>query len=170
MGTQFGNSQGGSQHHGGGVMGGRNEQVSFHGRNCFRRIRNVVTKRNVNSTIMKVPEPSPNTYGMNEVDTNADTCCLGTNFIPLYYTNRSADVYPYHDAYEPLENVPIVSGATAVDHEDGSTYIIVINEALYYGKKMQHSLINPNQIRHYGLDFLDYQLIKITLVLPKKAL
>ena len=35
------------------------------------------------------------------------------------------------------------------------TYIIVVNEALYYGTKLDHSLLNPNQIRHYGLNFWD---------------
>ena len=102
-----------------------------------------------------MPEPAPNTVAVNEADSNADTCCLGKNFIPLQYTNKSADVYPYHDAYKPLENVPIVSAATAFDHHDGNTYILVIHEALYYGTKMNHSLINPNQIRFNGLDFFD---------------
>ena len=82
-------------------------------------------------------------------------CCLSQNFIPLHYTNRTADVYPYNDSYAPIENVPIVSGATAVDHPNGNTYILVFHEALYYGKKMRHSLINPNQVRHSGLDFYD---------------
>ena len=29
----------------------------------------------------------------------------------------------------------------------------MINEALYYGTKLYHSLINPNQIRAYGVPF-----------------
>ena len=100
----------------------------------------------------------PNTKVMNESDTNADTCCLGRNFIPLSYTNRSADVYPYHGDYKPLENIPIVSAATAYDHPNGQTYILVVNEALYYGEKMDHSLLNPNQIRFNGLDYFDNPL------------
>ena len=35
------------------------------------------------------------------------------------------------------------------------TYILVINEALYYGTKLDYSLNNPNQVRSYGLDFWD---------------
>ena len=31
----------------------------------------------------------------------------------------------------------------------------MINEALYYGTKLDHSLINPNQIRAYGVPFWD---------------
>ena len=139
--------------YGGGIMGGRNDQQRSKSRNP--NINNVITKRTLSQTISKMPESAPNTVAQNEADSNADTCCLGRNFIPLSYTNKSADVYPYHDAYKPLENIPIVSGATAFDHEDGNTYILVIHEALYYGTKMSHSLINPNQIRHNGLDFFD---------------
>ena len=60
-----------------------------------------------------MPEPLVNILAQNEADMNADTCCLGQNIIPIAYTNRSANVYPYNKAYEPIENVPIVSAATA---------------------------------------------------------
>jgi hypothetical protein len=107
---------------------------------------------NVTETI----EPSPNTPGVNECDTNADTCCLGQNFIVLNYTNRTADVYAYDKSYKPQEGVPIVAGGTAYDDPTtGTTYILVFNEALYYGIKLDHSLINPNQVRSYGIGFWD---------------
>ena len=32
---------------------------------------------------------------------------------------------------------------------------MVVNEALYYGPKLNHSLLNPNQIRQFGLPFWD---------------
>ncbi|KAI2502013.1 Reverse transcriptase (RNA-dependent DNA polymerase) [Fragilaria crotonensis] len=57
---------------------------------------------------------------------------------------------------QPIENVPIVSGATAYDDAvTGKTYILVFNEALYYGAKLDHTLINPNQVRAYGIPFWD---------------
>ena len=143
------------QNYQGSIMGGRNEQASLRSHNPNgRNVSNVITKRRVGRA-HSVPEPSPNTVRRNEADTNADMCCLGQNFIPLHYTNRTANVYLYNDSYAPIENVPIVSGATAVDHPNGNTYILVFHEALYYGKKMRHSLINPNQVRHSGLDFYD---------------
>ena len=53
-------------------------------------------------------------------------------------------------------NVPIVSGATAWDDPvTGETLILVVNEGLYYGKKLDHSLLNPNQIRAYQVGFWD---------------
>jgi hypothetical protein len=92
----------------------------------------------------------------NECDTNADTCCLGRNFVVLHSTFRTADVYAYDTSIKPIENVPIVSGATAYDDATtGTTFILVFHEALYYGTKLDHTLINPNQVRSYGIPFWD---------------
>ena len=73
----------------------------------------------------------------------------------MAYTSRTADVFPYDKSYEPMTNVPIVSGATAYDDPDGETYILIFHESLYYGTKLEHSLINPNQIRHNDVEFWD---------------
>ena len=108
---------------------------------------------NVSNTCI---HPAAGTPALNECDSNADTCCLGTNFLVLHHTNRTADVFPYEKSYKPMTNVPIVSGATAWDNPiDNTTYILVFHEALYYGTKMDHSLINPNQIRYAGIDLWD---------------
>jgi hypothetical protein len=49
-----------------------------------------------------------------------------------------------------------VSGATAYDDPvSGETFILVFHEPLYYGTKLDHSLINPNQVRAYGIPFWD---------------
>ena len=36
-----------------------------------------------------------------------------------------------------------------------TTYILVFNEILYYGTALDHSLINPNQVCHYGIGYWD---------------
>ena len=65
-------------------------------------------------------------------------------------TSRTADVYPYNPSFKPFYNLPIISGATTVTYIiTGNSFIMVINKALYYGKKLYHSLINPNQLRCY---------------------
>ena len=51
--------------------------------------------------------------------------------------------------------MPIVTGASAYTDTQGVTYILLINEALYYGDKMDHSLLNPNQIRHNNISYWD---------------
>ena len=54
-------------------------------------------------------------------------------------------MYAYDKSYKPMTNVPIVTGATAYDDPaTGKTYILLFNESLYYGKKMDLSLFNPN--------------------------
>ena len=79
-------------------------------------------------------------------DISIHACCLGKNFVILEFTQRAADVYAYIKDIAHIVGVPILSGATAWDDPvTGQTYILVINEGLYYGNKMDHSLINPTQ-------------------------
>ena len=77
------------------------------------------------------------------------------NFISIEYTNLTADLYSYSNAYETLENVPIVSGATEYDYPSRNTYILIFHGSLYYVKNMTHILINPNHIQFNGLAFID---------------
>ena len=116
----------------------------------------VITERRIATTTANHPEPKEGTPAANECDTNADTCCLGENFVILEYTRRTADVYSYDKDSQPKKNIPIVSGATAWrDEKTEEVYILVFNESLYYGTRLDHSLINPNQVRAYGIDFWD---------------
>lgn len=76
--------------------------------------------------------------------------------IVLNYTVRSADVYGYQKSQEPTKDIPIVTAATAYDcAENEQTYILVFNEYLWYGGDLDHSLHNPNQIRHNGIELCD---------------
>ena len=96
------------------------------------------------------------TYGRMELDSHADTIVLGSNAIIMHYTNRECDVSPYADTYQPIKNVPIVSGATAVTNTtDGSTHILIFNEAIWMGEILDHSLLNPNQLRAHGITVQD---------------
>jgi hypothetical protein len=96
------------------------------------------------------------THGRMELDSHADTIVLGSNAIIMHYTNRECDVSPYVDAYKPIIDVPIVTGATAVtSQETGLTYILIFNEAIWMGDVLDHSLINPNQMRAYGVSVQD---------------
>ena len=136
-------------------MGGQNEQAHFRSRNTnIRNISNLHTYRRVGHA-KAVTKPYPNTTVSDEADTNFNMCSIGKNFIPIAYTNGSVDVYPYSEAYEPIENLHIVSGDTAYKHTDGNTYILVFQEYLYYGSHMKHNLINPNHIRFNSLYFYD---------------
>ena len=55
---------------------------------------------------------------------------------------------PYNTAYNPVSNIKVVLGATTyTDPVSDCTYILWIHEALFFGKDMSHSLINPDQLR-----------------------
>ena len=94
---------------------------------------------------------SKSVYGRCELDSHADTTVAGSNCIILQYTGKECSVQPYSDVYNPTHHVPIVHAATAYQCQDtGQTYILVLNECLWMGDTMEQTLINPNQLRHYG--------------------
>ena len=100
-------------------------------------------------------EPESNVLAWNECDTDADTCCLGQNFVIYQRTNRTAEVYSY-DPKAPPKTVPIVTGATCYDDPiSGESLILLFHESLYYGRDLTHSLVNPNQIRYNGIPTWD---------------
>lgn len=90
-----------------------------------------------------------------EMDNHADTHCFGQNFIVLEYTRQKCSVAPFLAEYDETQDIDIVTGATAVDLEDGSTVICVFGQGLWFGDRMEKSLINPNQCRHYGVYLCD---------------
>ena len=95
-------------------------------------------------------------HGRCEVDNHADTCVAGSNCTILQYTGKVCDVSPYRDDYESIKNVPIVNAATAWQSTlTGQFYILVINECIWMGDNMDHTLINPNQLRHFGTKVQD---------------
>ena len=104
-------------------------------------------------------KPSPVDYENEarcELDTRADTCCAGMNCRPLFYTGQHCDVQGFHDNFSPVQDVPIATVATAwSDPKTGLGYIIIIHEVLYFGNKMNHTLLNPNQMRNFGIEVFD---------------
>ena len=84
-----------------------------------------------------------------EADSHADTTVAGRNCVAIGFTERSCAVRPYTDKYEPIPDVPIVTAATGFTSKTGLNYILVLPEALYM-PELDHSLFNPNQLRHYG--------------------
>ena len=96
------------------------------------------------------------THGRCELDSHADTTVVGSNCILLHHTGKVCDVTPYRDDYESINDVPIVTAATAWQSpSSGQVYILVFNEALWMGDTMDTTLINPNQLRHYGTHVQD---------------
>jgi len=86
-----------------------------------------------------------------ELDSHADTTCAGANCVVLETTQQVVDVTPYNkQKYEPERNIPVVKAATAYTTSNGVTYILILNQALYF-PDLDHSLLNPNQMRVNGV-------------------
>ena len=67
---------------------------------------------------------------------------------------NGSDVMPYSDEYEAKKSVPIAQVATGYTTSDGKRYILIINEALWI-PELEISLMNPNHLRHYGVQVQD---------------
>jgi hypothetical protein len=62
----------------------------------------------------------------------------------------------FHQSFAPIHEIPVATVATAWDDlESGQTFILIIHQALYFGKQLDHSLVNPNQIRVTGIPVCD---------------
>ena len=61
--------------------------------------------------------------------------------------------------YEAVRNVPIVTGATVwTNAVDGTAYLLIFHESLWMGDKLDHTLVNLNQLRAYGINVQDNPL------------
>ena len=69
-----------------------------------------------------------------ELDSHADTCVAGRNTLLVSDEGRQVTVHPYSGEYKPIPDVSIATVATLWIHPtDGQPYILIINEALYFG-------------------------------------
>ena len=74
----------------------------------------------------------------------------------LTYTGKEYEVSPLSDEYKSIQHVPVVTRATAwTCPHSGETFILVFNEALWMGENFDHTLVNPNQMRHHRIDVKD---------------
>lgn len=107
------------------------------------------------STLQNLCPDAP-VFGNLEMDSHADTCVLGKNFVQLHSTGRECDVFPYTDEYDGIKGVPIVTGGTAwTCQKSGETFVLVVNEGLWMPDQVPHSLVNPNQLRSFGVTVQD---------------
>jgi hypothetical protein len=91
------------------------------------------------------------TMGFIELDSHADTSCVGPQCRVISVSDTICEVHPYHPDYPAIEEVPIVQAATAYDDpETGITYILIINQALWV-PHLSTTLLNPNQMRANGI-------------------
>jgi hypothetical protein len=91
-----------------------------------------------------------------ELDSHVDMCVAGANTRVTDYTDTKVSVSPFSDSYEAIKDVPIATMATAWD--DPATCdvtVLYIHEVLYFGDRMSHTLLWPNQLRANGREVQD---------------
>ena len=91
-----------------------------------------------------------------ELDSHADTCVAGRNTLLVSDDGRQVTVHPYSGEYKPIQDVSIATVATMWIHpQNGQPYILIIHEALYFGDRVDVTLLNPNQLRANGVTVED---------------
>ena len=117
-------------------------------------IRKVSKNKNAKAQYQHWPQST--SHGSIELDTHADTTVLGSNCVVLSYTGKECEVSPYSSEYEAVWNVPVVTGATVwTNTTDDMANLLTFHESLWMGDKLDHMLVDPNQIRAYGVSIQD---------------
>jgi hypothetical protein len=84
------------------------------------------------------------------------TICVGKNWRVLEYTGELCSVMPFSKDYNPTPNIPVARCATTYTCPDsGQSILLIADQVLYFGDSMEHTLINPHQIRSHGYSLCD---------------
>ena len=91
-------------------------------------------------------------YSKINMYSHADTIVCVSKCIVMDFTSKKCDAGPYSNTYKTLKSVPIVQVATAYNNPDtGETTIQILDEAIWVGDIMDHTLVNPNQLCAYRM-------------------
>ena len=86
-------------------------------------------------------------HGRIELDTHADMTVLVSICVILSYTGNECEVSPYSSEYEAVWNIPVVTGGKVLTNPmDGMAHLLIFHESLWMGDKLDHTLVNPNQL------------------------
>ena len=82
-----------------------------------------------------------------DMDSHADTCCVGGGVLIVNTTERTARVTPFLSSLGSVSKVPIVTAAIAYDDpRTGEVHILLIHQALHF-PQMENCLLCPMQLR-----------------------
>lgn len=96
-----------------------------------------------------------------ELDSHADTCCIGNQSFIVQETGQTISVSPFVSSLGAVDDVPIVTAALAYDDPyQYHTCILFFHQALYF-KDMQRHLIGIDQLRHNQIIVNDTPLIRL---------
>ena len=109
------------------VLGGGHGISTLHSTNRHRVINAVVSEKS----------GTPGTIANCELDTHADTCVAGANFLIEELTGEYCDVASFLNEYKPMREVPIVNASTAFTNNAGALHctmhpLVTVYSILYY--------------------------------------
>ena len=110
--------------------------------------------QSISSTDRKPYHTSKAFHGQVELDSHADTTVAGRNCTVLNQTERSCDMAPFSYTYQPMKNVDNVLADTGFTSVPVQQYILVFHED-FYMTKLDHNLINSNQLRQLQIQVPD---------------
>ena len=90
-----------------------------------------------------------------DIDNHSDTTVAGSNFVPIFFTSQTCTVTPFSTEYNAINDIQICSAATMTTLPTGEKVILIFGQSLWFGNRMERSLINPNQCRAYGIKICD---------------
>ena len=64
-------------------------------------------------------------------------------------------VAPFLEEYSEQLNIPICTGATSYTMESGEVLILIFGQDLWFGNRMDKTLIKPNQCQAFGIPIFD---------------
>ncbi len=99
--------------------------------------------RHISSTTWSQPEAV--IHATCELDSHADTCVAGPNCQIVEFTNQVIELSAFSKEHTILQDVPVVTAATAYDDpSNGITYILILGQAIWMGDKVECTLLCPN--------------------------
>ena len=89
------------------------------------------------------------------MDNHVDKNCFGRNICPVSFTSEYFTVSPFLSEYYEQVNIPICTGVTSYTMESGESIILIFGQGLWFGNRMDKTLINPNQCQAFGIPICD---------------
>jgi hypothetical protein len=72
-------------------------------------------------------------------------------------TGKKCDVTPFLATYQPVQEILVTRCCIVwTDQHYSKEYLLIGDQMLWFGTSLPNSLINPNQIRAYGISVNDY--------------
>jgi hypothetical protein len=103
--------------------------------------------RIVEHQISAMDESDDDVTARAELDSHADTTCIGNQSMIIGTTYKTVRVTPFLESLGSVHRVPVVNAALAYDDpRSGETMILIFHQVLYF-KEMFHHLLSPMQMR-----------------------